>query len=210
MIAYVDESMKRGLISIGVYISRGFDRPIRDRIIEEYNNIWRIYGIGAYRGEAKFSRFAAGLKGRNIALTPSQFRSILENVVRFMGDLGRLVAVVTRDTSLACMLMPSLYEFLRGLKIPGATIEKYLLISLAIDYRDIRGIIFDTGFQISIRSLKRILRALGVNIEIKTASSTQYLGLEIADFVAGIAPYIQEHNIDLYWHMSCKIFRIRA
>ena len=208
MIAYIDESIKKEAVSIGVYISRGFDKPIRDRIVEKYNSIWRIYNIGVYQGEAKFSKFAAGLKRKNITLTPIQFKSILDDIVEFMKDLGQLIAVVVRDTRIAYMLMPDIYEFLIRLKIPRSTIEKYLLISLAVDYRKISSIIFDTGFQISIKSLKRILKALGISIEVKTASSIQYPGLEIADFIAGIAPFIQTYNIDLYWYMNCKIFRI--
>ena len=208
MIAYIDESVKKGVLSIGIYISRGFDKPIRDYIVKKYNSIWRIYGVGTYQGEAKFSKFAAGLKRKSITLAPAQFRAILNDITEFMRDLGQLVAVVVENTKIAHMLMPSLYGFLIKLKIPRSTIEKYLLISLAIDCRKIRSIIFDTGFQISIKSIKRILKALGINIEIKTAGSIQHPGLEIADFIAGIAPFIQTFNINLYWYMNCKIFRI--
>jgi len=208
MIAYIDESIKRSVISIGVYISRGFDKPIRDRIIERYNNIWRIYNIGVYQGEGKFSRFASGLKRRNITLTPVQFRSMLDDVIEFMGDLGKLAAVVVEDTRIAHTYTPDIYEFLTTLKIPRTTIEKYLLISLAMNYRNIRSIIFDTGFQISIKNFKRILKALGIRIEVKTASSIQHPGLEIADFMAGIAPFIQTFNMNMYWYMNCRVFRI--
>jgi len=36
-----------------------------------------------------------------------------------------------------------------------------------------------------------------MNISIETADNTQYLGLQIADFIAGIAPFIKTYNKSL-------------
>ena len=208
LIAYIDESAKKNMLSLGIYISRGFDKLLRDYIINLYDSKWREYGVGRYCGEAKFNRFVMGLRKKHIKLSNVGFIQMLRCVANFMGELGYIIGVVVADTKITSTLMWDLHRFLTRLRIPRPTIEKYLLIHTALKCRKINKIILDTGFQISIPAVRRILKALKINIAIQTASSIQNPGLEIADFIAGISPLIETYNINTYRFMNCNIHRM--
>ncbi len=210
MIVYIDESSRDGTISLGFYLSKGFDRNLRDYIAQVYSKIWRMYGIGPYGGELKFHRFVYELGRRGIMLDGRMFLEILRNVANYIGDLGFIIGVAIKDIYSVEILDPSLYQFLMRLRVRRMCVRKFLLIWTTIRMFRIRRIVFDGGFQISVECLKRILNALGLSMDFLFRSSADTPGLEIADFAAGIARYLDEvHNVSLLWIGNCRILNIQ-
>jgi len=69
--------------------------------------------------------------------------------------------------------------------------------------------VFGSCFQLSKENLKRILKALRISIEFVFKSSINTLGLEIADFIAGISSHVYGYNIPSLWLGRCRIFHIQ-
>ena len=207
---YVDESFKNDSLSIGIYVSRGFDGPLRDYIVRLYDEVWRLYNVGRYRGEAKFHRFIYGLGRHNISLSAEFLRHLLDRVIDYMRDNGFMLRLVIRDTRTASVLEPYLYDFLARLRIKRQTIEKFLCIWILARQFRVREIVFDCGFQISKDGLDRIFSALGLSIKTFFKDSGETPGLQIADFTAGVSPHIAKQNVHVYWRGNCRVYHTIA
>jgi len=209
MIAYIDESFKDGTISVGIYLSKGFDKNLRDHIARLYSKVWRTYGLNNYNGELKFHKFIHELGRRGIILDQWVFTNMLQEIASYLGNLGFIFGITTKNIRNVKTLEPNLHKFLTRLGIRRTCIEKFLLIWIMIRTFRIHEIVFDSGFQISKECLKRIFNALKISAKFSFKSSIATPGLEIADFVAGITNYVSNYNISILWLGNCRILRIQ-
>lgn len=208
LIAYIDESMKGEILSTGMFIAKGAGSVIRDALRRIYNHYLRKYGLNSYQGELKFNFFLMMFKKKGHVISRVDLGSMFLDFLNIIRNVGVARSIIVEDSNTICELNNSLCKFLRRRKIRNSTITKFLLIYSALECLEVKEIVFDGGMQISLRELKRIKQLLDWDVEFSVRSSIATSGLEIADFIAGISPYLSAWNIMEIRYGKSRIIKI--
>lgn len=195
------------MIGFGVYLSKGFDDPLRNYIVNTLSDIWKKFGIKKSLSELKLHQFLYELGRRGIVIEPKIMLKLLQKTTSYLGDHGYLIGLSFPKEKSFQDLDPQLYQFLLRLKIKRVSIEKFLPIWLAIRPYHIKTIAFDSSFQISDRDIIRIMSVLGRKTNIIRKESISSPGIQIADFIAGITHFIETFNTKIYWKSNTRIYR---
>lgn len=213
MIAFVDESCRRGVTSLGFFVCRGDFLPAWSTLRQCHQELSKAYGLRINLTELKFSDVVRALFENGVAHDARDLVEILAFIVRRLSVWGVMLAVVLRE-GFVC-LSPEDREFIEGLisrrrevlhrvaeemktKVlfhPSLRLTR-ILSALLTASRVVRvtAYILDRAL-VKVREvefLNACLRALGITVRVRLPRDKDELGVQVADFVAGYARYVAQ------------------
>jgi len=206
-IAYVDESRDGNRIAIGIFI--GDEMGAWNALRSVYIQFLKMFGIRYTYPELKLSNVLNSIRKLGYIISDKLLQeNLLIKGLNGLSNYGFYRGLVVKDFKKIFLLAPKLCNKLIKAKISKRDVAYFVSIYYLISDANIDEIVLDKGLIYTLRGIKRAIKIIRWNVELKEGDSIKIRGLQVADFIAGCSRRLNVFNALGYLADHSRIFKM--